>query len=1767
MTRIEVITDPIPAVDASITPIDATCSAGDLSGGVTINPMVSPGVPNYTIVIEDNFGNPFVTQNNVAPGDLPLNITDPSLIPGNYQVIVIDSRGCVDQEPFVIGTTNLDIIPDIPPAPLVCAPGGTTFCVDIVNGTGPYEIRLVTDPPSVWETPNNTPTRHCFSGLLFGVSYTIEVRDTATGCTYQEVITLPDGPGVTANLTIDSANCYNGDVGLEYTITAGTGPYNVIITNLDMGVEELNLTNSAVTNATIPVPAGRYGISVEDTSTDCTGGDETEAVLNLPRVDIISNENANCNELGQLTVRGSGGNPFTTGSPYLYAYMPAGTPPTPGDFTDATTVALPGALAPGIEYDIWVLDDDNCTYNITAAVIQLNPDLPAPIISVNNQCDVTPPPLGWDITIEMPGNIDTPTFTLNGVTQTPAYTPGVQTQATFNVGSVGQYPVYVIDANGCDVDAIAEVFQVLSASGDFSTEPNCENADGIINIMANGGSGDFSYFLTGLDFLGNPVSIDLLNEDDNVDFPNIPPGDYQVVIRDNQVTNGVSNCETIVDNIFRETPTQPVIDDPGKSDVSCNGLNDGSIGVSLVVDPVPANNPTIKEYNLYSSDLASMPANYDIATRIATDPSGGFSGLAPGTYVVEVVTDRNCFDREEVTIVDPPVFGIEVSADPLLCNPNSNQYSTTWVRASIANSGADIGNGAPYGYKINVADSYQASPDFLIVDTGSDQIITVYAIDANGCESSDTVTVLAPNDVMATITQVRAMDCELPERIRITVTGSGNFIVEDQGSSVAAVASVPGTSVVEFDLPQVSGEYRLQINDVGGCTYPLEPYTVIEPVLPTVTISQNEPVGCFGATDGILNIEVNNLVGTAYEYWVYDSSDPGFTGGAFGSPVAGNSTGSLDTATDGNPATITGLPGGTLRVVIRQQGKTVLACDVYSNVSTIQIPNGQLLVTAFDEVGRVGCDDNLGELVVTSQGGWDGLPYEYMLEYDDGSGFAPHPTYGDFATNGTNDRFTGLSSGVYRVTVQDSEGCTHSMTQTLAPVPPIQADAIITRELECPQGNDAVIVAVEPGTTVPGAIGGVPGAGYQYRLVKLDPNNPDPSVPANIISSTGLQSSPEFVGTAGTGVISGGWYAVEIVSTLNCQAFTTPVEVIPPPPIAPALIQTSVPACGNDATMMIRVNNPQGGTYEYSVNNSGGPWFPIDEVDANGLPVKTGIIGVVGSSYRYEVRKVGSLSSCLARKTNGITITDADPLFLDPASPTFSESCAGEIDGRIEAQAQGGTGIYEFRIYDYDPGSDAFAAESMATYDNRPMQDFGTFENLDSGDYWISVISRQNCGEVAGPFTITPADLVSIGFSATPTSCFDTADGTITMNVTTPSAGLVQFSIEPNLSEFFSDPANPETYTFTELEGNRSYTVLAQDEEGCPQTFDIYVGAPTEVQITDVQTTPETCIGFDDGTAQLTVIGGTPFIDSVTSAEYYETKLIGPDSDGSEIFEPNLNMEFLTLAGGQSYLVFVRDANGCETFAEFTIEMGVNLDAEPIVQYGCEGIFPSSTVTVQMADASILPDLLFALDPIDPTDAVTALADATYTWGDLPAGDHTVYIYHINGCTNMVEFTMESYDPLTLSGEKTGANEITVMAEGGYGDYEFFFQGESMGSETVYTTNESGNVTVQVIDSMECVAAITFPFEFTGMLEIPNFFSPNGDGDNELWYPENRQFFPNIEVKIYDRYGRVVAELDQVSKWDGRYEGEELPTGDYWYVVNANDKSKQRYVGHFTLYR
>ncbi|WP_143394808.1 T9SS type B sorting domain-containing protein, partial [Flavobacterium psychrophilum] len=73
--------------------------------------------------------------------------------------------------------------------------------------------------------------------------------------------------------------------------------------------------------------------------------------------------------------------------------------------------------------------------------------------------------------------------------------------------------------------------------------------------------------------------------------------------------------------------------------------------------------------------------------------------------------------------------------------------------------------------------------------------------------------------------------------------------------------------------------------------------------------------------------------------------------------------------------------------------------------------------------------------------------------------------------------------------------------------------------------------------------------------------------------------------------------------------------------------------------------------------------------------------------------------------------------------------------------------------------------------------------------------------------------------------------------------------------------------------------------------------------------------------------------------------------------------------------------------------------------------------------------------------------------------------------------------------------------------------------------------------------------------------------DGSGWAPLNTSNYPNLMIRVYDRYGRLVVELPEGQKWYGKYNGQELPSGDYWYVVKVDDRNSDEFVGHFTLYR
>ena len=261
--------------------------------------------------------------------------------------------------------------------------------------------------------------------------------------------------------------------------------------------------------------------------------------------------------------------------------------------------------------------------------------------------------------------------------------------------------------------------------------------------------------------------------------------------------------------------------------------------------------------------------------------------------------------------------------------------------------------------------------------------------------------------------------------------------------------------------------------------------------------------------------------------------------------------------------------------------------------------------------------------------------------------------------------------------------------------------------------------------------------------------------------------------------------------------------------------------------------------------------------------------------------------------------------------------------------------------------------------------------------------------------------------------------------------------------------------------------------------------------------------------------------------------------------------------------MFIIDAQGCENNIFVDVAPGVNLNAtvEPI--YECTGDTPTNYLNITLEDPSVANDVMYAIDSTDPAD-MQLNADFT----NIAPGLHSLTIAHSNGCLVTVDFEILAFEPLTLELQNNSINEITAIATGGRGSYTFYFDGEDNGSENTYFINRTDTFEVRVVDENGCEVIAFIEMEFID-IEIPNFFTPDGDGENDGWIPRNLEGFPEILTIIFDRYGREVYRMTREDDaWDGLYHNTMLPTGDYWYVIKLRgERDDREFVGHFTLYR
>jgi len=480
-------------------------------------------------------------------------------------------------------------------------------------------------------------------------------------------------------------------------------------------------------------------------------------------------------------------------------------------------------------------------------------------------------------------------------------------------------------------------------------------------------------------------------------------------------------------------------------------------------------------------------------------------------------------------------------------------------------------------------------------------------------------------------------------------------------------------------------------------------------------------------------------------------------------------------------------------------------------------------------------------------------------------------------------------------------------------------------------------------------------------------------------------------------------------------------------------------------------------------------------------------------------------------------------------------------DGEVCSTATG----YQVAGASHAGGTVSWSSGGNGTFDDNaidnPYYTFGT-DDFTAGSVTLTmtVTGGGTCSAESSETIITINSLPVIDVTShQQISCFGLTDGVIQLNARGGSSPYM-FSIDGSPYQSSGD--------FTGLAAG-SYLFNVIDDNGCGSDTTVVITEPQPFTAVIDGTDDVTCNGGSDGAIYATLAGGT---------EPYNISWTGPS--GWTASTPTIT----GLVAG-TYTLTATDLNNCASFSfieVITEPDTIEIIAAVISDHGGYGV-----TCPESADGSIIvtagggtPPLTFSwAGPSGFTSDQAALSL-------LMAGDYSLIITDAAGCTYAADYTLTAPEPMTLTAVTHDAScpdtpdgSIDLTVEGGSGALVYLWND----GETTADRNSllAGDYSVDVTDANGCVQTYTVTLGATGIdcLRIYEIITPNGDGRNDTWQLRNAWLYPDAEIFVYTRWGKLVYHSrNATDEWDGTFNGKVLPNDSYHYVIHLNDGSEPR---------
>jgi len=864
--------------------------------------------------------------------------------------------------------------------------------------------------------------------------------------------------------------------------------------------------------------------------------------------------------------------------------------------------------------------------------------------------------------------------------------------------------------------------------------------------------------------------------------------------------------------------------------------------------------------------------------------------------------------------------------------------------------------------------------------------------------------------------------------------------------------------------------------------------------------------------------------------------------------------------------------------------------------------------------------DSTGTITVTSSGGT--TPYNYTWS-SDGTG-TPNPAL-------TGAAITTLKAGEYLLTVTDANGCSFwDSTFLQQPAAPLQVDTVVGNVTCFGANNGFIAITISGGTqpytfqnqpippgpdtlfnqppgVYPGVVQDANGCSVAMSVTVSSPpadslvmtqtnilcnGNATGSATANFVNANGsvIYDWSNGQTTPTISALTANTYGVTATDAHSCS-FTGSVVVSQPPAITLQVAVTNIACFGqvNNGSITVTPSGGTGAPYTYT-------WSPN---------VSTDSVATALASGAYIV-SVTDANNCVKDSLVNITAPSAALLAVYTVN---NVPCFGASTGSIITATSGGTAPYS---YNWTPAGTSVDSAAL---------------NLAAGTlYNVTVTDAHGC-TVDSFFTLTqPASALAATSTGTNLSCYNSNDGTVTVNATGGTTPY-KYAWTPNVST----AANAGNL------GAGNYNIVVTDTNLCTASTQVTLTEPSQI-LADSMLTNISCNNAATGVIKLNPTGGVPGA--------------GYGYNWSPAVSVN-NMASNLVAG--TYTVTITDATNCTITRAITLvqpsAITINPSTTPVSCY-------DSTNGTLSASASGGTGFTYTYTISDGTDP--AQTNTTGQFTGLPSVAYTVIAVDQNGCPDTTVAVVAHPNPITdnITSASQSCSYLTnaaiyVQAAGGNGNYTFSGPGLPTNSSGIFTglapgtyyltitdskgcnladsatllpadtvvlsvipangqvklgdslqltsvNNQPGNVTyqwspptglscydcpdpvfngvysqpytVQVTNDSGCVS--TFNFTVTVLpdydLFIPNAFTPNGDGKNDYWQIYGAvNTIKQLQVMVFDRSGEKVFESNDINfQWDGMYKGHNVPQGVYVYamkVVWLNNRSDDMIKGSITI--